>query len=92
MDHSLRTRIRDGDPDAFGELFDSHARAVHGLAYPLTGHRQEAEEAVSLTFLEAWRLRARADPEGDSLAPWLLGITALYRAAALIPGSRSSRT
>jgi RNA polymerase sigma factor (sigma-70 family) len=75
MDHSLRTRVRDGDPDAFGELFDSHARAVHGLAYRLTGNRQEAEEAVSLTFLEAWRLRAKVDPEGDSLAPWLLGIT-----------------
>ena len=74
MEPSLRARVRDGDPDAFGELFDGHARAVHSLALRLTGSRQEAEEVVSLTFLEAWRLRARVEPDGESLAPWLLGI------------------
>ena len=74
MEPSLRTRVRDGDPDAFGVLFDGHARAVHGLAFRLTGSRQEAEEVVSLTFLEAWRLRARVEPDGESLHPWLLGI------------------
>lgn len=75
MEPSLRARVRDGDPDAFGELFDGHARAVHGLAYRLTGDRTEAEEIVSLTFLEAWRLRDRVDRDGESLRPWLLGIT-----------------
>lgn len=29
---------------------------------------------MSLTFLEAWRLRGRIDAEGGSLRPWLLGI------------------
>jgi RNA polymerase sigma-70 factor (ECF subfamily) len=75
METSLRARVRDGDPDAFGELFDAHARAVHSLAYRLTGSRAEAEEACSLAFLEAWRLRGRVDPDGDSLHPWLMGIT-----------------
>lgn len=75
MEPNLRARVRDGDPDAFGELFDSHARAVHGLACRLTGSRAEAEEIVSLAFLEAWRLRQRVEPEGESLRPWLLGIT-----------------
>src|SRR3954454_7121737 len=75
MEPSLRARVRDGDPDAFGELFDGHTRAVYSLAYRLTGHRTEAEEIVSLTFLEAWRLRDRVEPDGESLRPWLLGIT-----------------
>jgi RNA polymerase sigma factor (sigma-70 family) len=75
MEPNLRARVRDGDPDAFGELFDGHARAVHSLAFRLTGNRQEAEEIVSLAFLEAWRLRDRVDPDGESLRPWLLGIT-----------------
>jgi RNA polymerase sigma-70 factor (ECF subfamily) len=75
MEPSLRARVRDGDPDAFGELFDGHARAVHGLAYRLTGSRTESEEIVSLTFLEAWRLREKVEPDGESLRPWLLGIT-----------------
>jgi RNA polymerase sigma-70 factor (ECF subfamily) len=75
MEPNIRARVRDGDPDAFGELFDGDARAVYSLAYRLTGKRHEAEEVVSLTFLEAWRLHDRVDPDGESLRPWLLGIT-----------------
>jgi len=74
MEPSLRSRARDGDPDSFGALFDEHARAVHRLAFRLTGNGHEAEEVVSLTFLEAWRLRTGIEPVGDSLRPWLLGI------------------
>jgi DNA-directed RNA polymerase specialized sigma24 family protein len=47
---------------------------VHNLAFRLTGSSQEAEEVVSLTFLEAWRLRSGIEPEGESLRPWLMGI------------------
>lgn len=71
---ALRARIRDGDADAFGELFDAYARSVYNHAYRLTGDWSAAEDAVSLTFLEAWRLRARVDEDGGSLRPWLLGV------------------
>lgn len=70
----MRTRIRDGDKDAFAQLFDECARAVYNHAYRLTGNWSSAEDAVSLTFLEAWRLRGRLDPDGGSLRPWLLAI------------------
>jgi RNA polymerase sigma-70 factor (ECF subfamily) len=42
VDHSQRT---------------DHARAVYNHAFRLTGNWSAAEEVVSLTFLEAWRLR-----------------------------------
>ncbi|MCX4665294.1 RNA polymerase sigma factor [Streptomyces sp. NBC_01381] len=71
---ALRARIRDGDADAFGELFDAYARSVYNHAYRLTGDWSAAEDAVSLTFLEAWRLRGRIDEDGGSLRPWLLGV------------------
>jgi RNA polymerase sigma-70 factor (ECF subfamily) len=74
MDHIQRARVRAGDPDAFGMLFDDYARAVYNLAFRLTGNWSTAEEVVSLTFLEAWRLRGRVAPDGGSLRPWLLGI------------------
>jgi hypothetical protein len=32
MEPNLRGRVRDGDPDAFGALFDDHSRAVYNLA------------------------------------------------------------
>lgn len=74
MEPNLRARIRAGDPDAFGLIFDEYARAVYNLGLRLTANWSAAEDVVSLTFLEAWRLRARIEPGGESLQPWLLGI------------------
>ncbi|MER7688830.1 RNA polymerase sigma factor [Streptomyces sp. NPDC097610] len=67
MELSLRARIRAGDPEAFAELFGVHARAVYTHTVRLTGDRGAAEDVVSLTFLEAWRLRERLRP--DAAAP-----------------------
>ncbi|MFI0965870.1 RNA polymerase sigma factor [Streptomyces sp. NPDC021080] len=74
MELSLRARLRSGDPEAFGSIFDEHARTVHRYAVRVTGNWATAEDVVSLTFLEAWRLRGTVRPEGDGLLPWLLGI------------------
>ncbi|MEU9887851.1 RNA polymerase sigma factor [Sphaerisporangium sp. NPDC051011] len=71
---SIRARIRDGDAEAFEVLFDELARTVYGHAFRLTGDWSAAEDVMSLTFLEAWRLRHRIDAEGGSLRPWVLGI------------------
>ncbi|WP_405829405.1 RNA polymerase sigma factor [Streptomyces sp. NBC_00105] len=71
----MRTRVRSGDPEAFAELFDSYARTVYNHAFRLTGDWSVAEDVMSAVFMEALRLRARVDPEGGSLRPWLLGIT-----------------
>lgn len=104
MDTNLRKRIRAGDHDAFGELFDAYARSVYNHAFRLTGNWSAAEDVVSLTFLDAWRLRDKVDEEGGSLRPWLLGVATnvtrnTRRAArrhsaaiARLPGTRPSGT
>ncbi|MEV5388320.1 RNA polymerase sigma factor [Streptomyces sp. NPDC052721] len=87
MDLSLRARIRAGDTQAFARLFQDHAQAVHGHAARWLGDQNSAEDVVSLTFLEAWRLRERLlddgeftaragseDKTGDGLRAWLFGI------------------
>ncbi|WP_371666445.1 RNA polymerase sigma factor [Streptomyces sp. NBC_00289] len=74
MEISLRARVRAGDPTAFGQIFDEHARVVYRHAVRWTGDWVAAEDVVSLTFLEAWRLRKKLRPDGESLRPWLLGI------------------
>ncbi|MGW2447878.1 RNA polymerase sigma factor [Streptomyces sp. NPDC001675] len=88
MEHSLRARIRAGDAQAFAQLFREHAQAVYGHAARHLGDPNAAEDVVSLTFLEAWRLRGRllADGEladrtkfggaaGNGLRAWLFGIS-----------------
>ncbi|GAA3397781.1 RNA polymerase sigma factor [Cryptosporangium minutisporangium] len=75
MTRSLRQRVRDGDQDAFAELFEQSAARVYNYAFRLLGDWAAAEDAVSLTFLEAWRGRHKLAADGGSIVPWLLGIT-----------------
>jgi RNA polymerase sigma factor (sigma-70 family) len=70
----LRALARAGDADAFGELFDSCAKAVYNHAFRLIGDWSAAEDVMAQTFLEAWRSRERIAADGESLRPWLLGI------------------
>ncbi|MEV7028274.1 sigma factor, partial [Kitasatospora sp. NPDC093558] len=64
MELSQRARLRAGDQGALGEVFDAHAQAVYGYALRTLGDWAAAEDVVSLTFLEAWRLRAKLH-DGD---------------------------
>lgn len=50
------------------------AQAVHALALRATGDRTTAEDVVSLTFLEVWRLRERLEPGDGSVRPWVYGV------------------
>ena len=74
-DVDLWDRAQSGSPEAFGELFRRHATAVYNHVFRRTGSWERAEDAVSVVFLETWRLRARVvlDDRGTVL-PWLLGV------------------
>jgi RNA polymerase sigma-70 factor (ECF subfamily) len=66
--------VREGDREAFAQLYEEYARAVYNHALRLTGDWSTAEEIMSDTFLAAWRTRTRVHEEGGTLLPWLLGI------------------
>jgi RNA polymerase sigma factor (sigma-70 family) len=70
----LWDRCVQGDPDALGALFDRHSDAVFRYCLSRTGSWHDAEELVSVTFLEAWRQRSGLTLQRDSLLPWLLGV------------------
>ena len=63
----LRPGVLAGDADAFGEVFDVCARSVYNHAFRLTGDWSAAEDVMAMTFLEAWRCRAKLVPDGGSL-------------------------
>jgi RNA polymerase sigma-70 factor (ECF subfamily) len=73
-DEDLWRKCISGDADAFGVLFDRHADAVFRYCLSRCGSWHDAEELVSITFLEAWRQRNRLRPERDTVLPWLLGV------------------
>jgi RNA polymerase sigma-70 factor (ECF subfamily) len=66
--------VREGDREAFAQLYEEFARAVYNHGLRLTGDWSTAEEIMSETFLTAWRARAGVQEDGGSLLPWLLGI------------------
>lgn len=61
-----------GDPGAFSEIFERHARAVGSFAARRVG--DAADDVLSETFLVAFRRRASFDTAWESSLPWLLGI------------------
>jgi RNA polymerase sigma-70 factor (ECF subfamily) len=74
VETKMRALVRAGDPDAFGQLYEQHVRAVYNHAFWITADWSVAEELTAMTFLEAWRQHDRIELEGGSLRPWLLGI------------------
>ncbi len=62
------------DPEAFGELFKRHSRAVYAYCARRTGNLQLAEDLTSVVFLEAFRRRRKLQLSSTSALPWLLGV------------------
>jgi RNA polymerase sigma-70 factor, ECF subfamily len=69
----LWEQIRAGDADAFGLLFERHARAIYNYCFRRTADWAVAEDLTSIVFLEAWRRREKELPP-DKVVPWLYGI------------------
>jgi RNA polymerase sigma-70 factor (ECF subfamily) len=73
-DRELWARAVDGDREAFGRIFDRHAKTVYNHLFRRTADWSEAEDLTSTVFLHAWRRRSETVLDRDSALPWLLGI------------------
>ncbi len=86
-DRELRTRFREGDPDAVRSIYRLYGKLVYAVAFKVLGERGLAEEATQQAFVKAWRAAASFD-ERRELGPWLVTIARrvaidLYRHEAL---------
>lgn len=73
VDRQVRTRFRDGDPEAVRVVYRSYGRLVYAVAYRVLGDRGLAEEATQMAFLRAWRAAGSLD-ENREMGPWLATI------------------
>lgn len=71
-DPELWRRAVDGESEAFGALFDRHAKAIYNFVFRRTASWSDAEDLTSLVFLHAWRRRVDVVLVRDSALPWLL--------------------
>jgi RNA polymerase sigma-70 factor (ECF subfamily) len=63
---------REGDQDAFGELFLAHHGAIYRLARATLG--DSAEDVASETFVRAWTAPPKYQDTGAPFVAWLYGI------------------
>lgn len=73
-DSELWSRGAAGDPEAFGLIFDRHAKAIYNYCFRRTADWALAEDMTSVAFLEAWRRRADVRLQSESALPWLYGV------------------
>jgi len=79
-----------GEGEAFGRVFDRHRDRVYRHAVRLVSTPSDADDAVAITFLEAWRRRESVRFVDDSALPWLL-VTATNVSSNLRRSARRHR-
>lgn len=73
-DEQLVVRLKAGDAEAFGELYERYRPRVYRFAFKLLRDGDQAEDIVQETFLKAQR-SIHTLHQNHSLVSWLLSIT-----------------
>ncbi len=65
---------KEGDAEAFGQLYDHYARGIFRFVYYRVGSRQLAEDLTSETFVRGLRSIQRFNWQGKDFGAWLTTI------------------
>jgi RNA polymerase sigma-70 factor (ECF subfamily) len=71
---ALVERLKQGDTEAFRELYDHHARLVFRYVKARIESEQDAEDLTAETFIRAWRGLSSFQWQGKPIGAWLLRI------------------
>ncbi len=68
-------RVQDGEPEAFGELYDQYVDMVFRYVHFRVGTRTQAEDLTSETFVRALRRISSVKWQGRDFGAWLITIS-----------------
>jgi RNA polymerase sigma-70 factor, ECF subfamily len=88
-DELLAERLRSGDREALGLLYDRYAPVAMAVAVRVVSDRDVAEDLVHDAFVAVWQKIERFDPSRGNLRSWLLTIVR-NRAIDRLRGARPS--
>lgn len=86
----LLGRVAQGDPSAFGELYDQIAPRVLGLVRRLLIDHAQSEEVTQEIFLEIWQTASRYEAQRGGASTWIMTM-AHRRAVDRIRSSQAGR-
>jgi len=71
-EHMNIVMAKDGNPDAFRQLYEEHGARIFRIAYRHTGSRSDAEDIMQVTFVKAFKNihTFRANPK-NRFSSWL---------------------
>jgi RNA polymerase sigma-70 factor, ECF subfamily len=70
-DKELVSRVRSGDQNAMGAVYDRYSSLVYAVALRVLADGAAAEDALQEVFMQLWRNPARFDANRGSLRAWL---------------------
>ena len=73
-DWVLINRFNEGDPSAFGELFNKHKRNVINLSYRFVQNKEAAEDIAQEVFIKIYEKKFHFDPSAK-FSTWLYKVT-----------------
>jgi RNA polymerase sigma-70 factor (ECF subfamily) len=88
-DQLLAERLRTGDREALGTLYDRYSSVAMAVAVRVVSDRELAEDLVHDAYVAVWQKIDRFDPSRGSLRSWLLTIVR-NRAIDRLRGTRPS--
>ncbi|MCP4591163.1 MAG: sigma-70 family RNA polymerase sigma factor [bacterium] len=74
-DAGLLSLAAGGDVEAFSVLYSRHASLLLAMAGRVLGNREDAEEALQDSFLQAWKKAGEYQRPRSSVLTWLMLIT-----------------
>jgi RNA polymerase sigma factor (sigma-70 family) len=73
-DSELAARVRNGDDAAFEAIYDRYHRGLLAFCRHMLGSREEAEDALQVSLVSAYRALRSGRDDVDTLKPWLYAI------------------
>ena len=74
-DRELLELVRQGDREAFAQIYDRYGEAAYSLAVRIVRDRDLAADVVQDAFLAVWRKAAVFDPARGQASTWILTMT-----------------
>ena len=70
-DSVLIKKAKEGDAEAFGDLYERYAESIFRFVYSQTSNRFDAEDITADVFLRAWNSLSRYEERGFSFSAYL---------------------
>lgn len=73
--HRIVERVKQGDSDAFEQLYDSYSAALFGVCLKILNNQELAEDVLQDAFVKIWTNIQSFDATKGTIFTWMLNIS-----------------